>query len=314
MATIYLGGGTPSVLDDQQILRLLTALPKAEEVTIESNPGDISPARLQLWRQAGANRLSIGVQSFNDSMLSLIGRRHTAEQAVQAVRDAQQAGFRNISIDLIYGLPDQSIGDWRHELECALQLGVQHLSVYCLTYEAGTPLTILRDRGIVREADEDLANDMLALAHLMLTQAGFEHYEVSNFARPRFRSRHNSNYWNFTPYIGLGAAAHSFDGHTRSWNVADIDAYMDAILQGTLPSSSEVLTADDRYNEQVMLRLRTVEGLDLTTIVEPYRTHCVSEAESLVAQRLLEYISPTNLRATVAGINLLNLIIEKLMV
>ena len=272
-ATIYLGGGTPSQLTAQQLDRLFEALYKynkvedGAEITVECNPDDITPTLLQQLRRLGVNRLSMGIQTFDDVLLRFLRRRHTAEQAIQAVRNAQDAGFQNISIDLMFGFPSTTTTDaFASDLTTAFSLDIQHLSAYSLMYEDGTPLTRLRDSGKVQECDEETS---LALYQMLIertAKAGFEHYEISNFARPGYRSRHNSAYWNDLPYTGLGAGAHSYDGVHRSYHPDDLTAY----LQNPLNLIIETLSPDEHYNEYVMTRLRTCEGLHLPTLLQRF--------------------------------------------
>ncbi|MDY4149531.1 MAG: radical SAM family heme chaperone HemW [Paludibacteraceae bacterium] len=293
--TIYLGGGTPSLLDICDLQRLLSVLPvrTADEVTLECNPGDITPEKVSAWRAMGINRLSMGVQSFCDPLLRHIGRRHTAKQARLAVKTAQSAGFDNISIDLIYALPMPADTDTatalqvvQNDVEEALQLNIQHISTYCLTFEDDTPLSRMLLRGEVVETDEDTENTMYDWIASRLAQAGFEHYEVSNFALPSRRSQHNSNYWNNTPYIGLGAGAHSYDGQNRSWNPDDLSLYINGIQTDSLVRTVEHLSDTDRYNEMLLLGLRTSDGIPFAAL------HSPAKAVPYIRRSLLRIIIP----------------------
>ena len=312
--TIYLGGGTPSTLDSADISRLLQAIGTADatEITMEINAGDADTAYLQAIRQAGVNRLSIGIQSFQDELLQLIGRRHTAAQAMDAVHMAQEAGFDNISIDLIYALPSQRMAQWKADIETALSLGIQHISCYGLMYEEGTVLTKLLEDGQITAIDEDTENAMYDYLCERLKEAGFVHYEVSNFALPGYEAQHNSNYWNSTPYTGIGAGAHSYtrkDGETvRSWNPNDLDAYIEGINSGTLVREYERLTERDVYNEQVMLGLRTSRGCTLP--LSASRRVTVGKYKRL---GLLSEPEEGHIIATQKGLHVLNRIIEELM-
>ena len=323
ITTIYFGGGTPSLLSAKQVARVLQTIdaPQATEVTLEANPGDLSPDYLRAIREAGVNRLSIGIQSFDDEVLRLIGRRHTAAQAKDAVKAAQAAGFDNISIDLIYGIPSQrsprnsQLSAWEAQIEQALQLGVQHISTYCLSYEEGTRMTRMLEQGEINEVDEDTENAMYDLLVSQLKEAGFEHYEVSNFALPGYRSQHNSSYWNRTPYIGLGAGAHSYDGaRTRSWNPDNLEEYIRAQEMEETPHSEsastmatyETLTDTDLYNERIMLRLRTAEGIAINELHNP------TLATPYIERGLLKQTPDKRLVATLQGIHILNRIIEDL--
>lgn len=308
--TLYIGGGTPSLLDVEDLRRLLGVLPveSAKEVTIEANPSDITHEKAKAWKAMGVNRLSIGIQSFNDDMLRLIGRRHTAEQAREAVRIAREEGFENISADLIYGLPhamrNAAMEVLKRDVEELLRLEVEHISTYCLSYEEGTAMTRMLERGEIEEVDEDTENRMFDYIVEQLTKAGYEHYEVSNFARPGRRSRHNSNYWNDTPYIGLGAGAHSYDGVHRYWNPSDIDLYIKGALAHDFQREQETLTNEQRHTERVMLGLRTAEGIARSD---------VDEAKALpYLQRGLLRTEGNRLVATTEGYHILNRIIEDL--
>ena len=266
--TLYIGGGTPSVLPINLLTTLATSLhdifdlSHVEEFTIEVNPDDVTCDYIKAMRLLGVNRVSMGVQSFNDDDLRAINRRHTAKQAIDAVHTIKDAGISNVSIDLIYGLPGQSLDSWRHNVEQAIALGVQHISAYCLSYEHGTRLWVMREKGKVQEASDELCVAMHEQLVKCLKEAGFEHYEISNFALPGFRSRHNSSYWNYTPYLGLGAAAHSFDGTTRRYNPASIKEYINCLSESRTAYTEEHLEWWERHDEEVMLRLRTCDGLD----------------------------------------------------
>lgn len=305
--TIYLGGGTPSQLGNNDLARLLRTLPveQAEEVTMEVNPSDVTEEKLRLWLELGVNRLSIGVQSFNDETLTLLGRRHDSRQALRAIRMAQAEGMKNISIDLMYAVPGQTMEAWQQDVTTALTLDVQHISTYCLSYEAGTPFTALRDKGALTEIDDDQANEMYAYLCERMKQAGYNHYEVSNFALPGYESKHNSSYWDGTPYIGLGAGAHSFDGVSRQWNVENLKRYIRGIVNSKIPATREKLNATELYNERVMLGLRTSHGIEATD-------ELLQKAAPYIATGKL-VVSKGQLIATIAGINILNTIITDLM-
>lgn len=309
--TLYIGGGTPSAISTDLIAvvrELIIPSPGvAKEITMEANPGDLSLEKLLQLRAIGINRLSIGIQSFNDRLLSLIGRRHTAEEALQVVQLARKAGFTNLSIDLMYGLPTQTMEDWQADIETALTLAPEHISAYCLSYEEGTVLTRMLEQGEIEEIDEDMENEMFDYLAARLTNAGYEHYEVSNYAKPGYESRHNSSYWNDTPYLGLGAGAHSYDGHRRSWNKGDIAAYMQ---DPTSVREEEILTDTDRYNERVMLALRTKRGLEVTRLDNVQSLEYIREE----AARGNLVIEDGYARATQQGLHILNRIIENLMI
>ncbi len=306
--TVYIGGGTPSTLDASDIQAILdtVGIAHAQEVTMEMNPGDVSAAYLQALRRTGINRLSIGIQSFQDELLTLIGRRHNARQAIEAVQMAQQAGFTNLSIDLMYALPTQTMEQWQADIETALALNVQHISSYGLIYEEGTRLTQDVEKGVLQTIDEETENAMYDYLCQRLKQAGFVHYEVSNFALPNYEAQHNSRYWDGTPYIGIGAGAHSYIPPVRSWNPSDIEAYIIGIKAGTLRSESETLTETDRYNELMMLGLRTRNGVARENIRTDISAH--------LSAGLLQEMPNGRIVATQQGIHILNRIIEDLMI
>lgn len=262
--TRYFGGGTPSLYAPETLAGLLEHAARlfdcsaAGETTLEANPDDLTPAYLAALRRAGIDRLSIGVQSFDDACLKLMNRRHTAAQATAAVRNARKAGFENITIDLIFGVPGFGGNALRRSLDSAIELGVQHISAYHLTIEPDTAFGRRAARGQFAQVDEAVSEQEYAAVHEALTRAGFEHYEVSNYALPGFRARHNAAYWHGAKYLGIGPAAHSFDGSERRWNAASVAEYIAGAEGG-----AEMLTDRDRFNEYVMTRLRTAEGIDL---------------------------------------------------
>ena len=266
--TIYIGGGTPSTLRLEDLTAINQSITSQciAEYTIELNPGDATEEYIRGLKDIGVNRLSMGVQSFQDELLQLIGRRHNAKEAMEAVRMAQETGFDNLSIDLIYALPGQTMEQWKADIEKALRLGIQHISTYGLMYEEGTALTKMRDRGEIQETDEETENAMYDYLCERLKEAGFVHYEVSNFALPGYEAKHNSSYWDGTPYVGVGAGAHSYIRNIRSWNPNDLEAYIRGIEEGTLVRESETLTEKDLYNERIMLGLRTNKGIPLSDV------------------------------------------------
>lgn len=286
--TLYMGGGTPSQLPLPLLARLIDGLKATldlnavQEFTLEANPDDVTPEWSAAVRALGVNRVSMGVQSFQDAVLRLVGRRHTARQAIDAVASLRHAGIDNISIDLIYGLPGQTLETWAESVRQAVDLRPQHISAYGLTYEPGTRLWQQRECGEVVEASEDQYLDMYRILVGMLQVAGYEHYEISNFALPGYRSRHNSSYWNETPYLGLGAAAHSYDGTMRRSNPADLCGYIRRITSGQPACQVEDLAWWERYDERVMLGLRTADGVDAHRLRSDFGdkawAHFVSEA------------------------------------
>ena len=268
VSTLYVGGGTPSLLTEAQLQTLMTPIDTSSvaEATIEVNPDDVTSAMAVALRRLGFNRVSIGVQSFDDVELALIGRRHDARKAVEAVEILRNAGFENISIDLIYGIPGQSLESFSRSVYAALNLRVCHISAYCMTYEEGTRLTRMRDAGKLVEVDDETCVAMYQLLVDRLKAAGYEHYEISNFALPGCRSWHNCSYWNFTPYLGLGASAHSFDGRLRRCNPASLREYLQKINDVGFAYDVESETTEQLYNEWIMTRLRTADGLDLLDV------------------------------------------------
>lgn len=269
IATVYFGGGTPSLLTVDELGPILqavrnrfTVLPDAE-ITLEANPDDITTDALHGWRTLGFNRLSIGIQSFLAEELQWMNRAHNEAQASNCITLAQQAGFRNLSVDLIYGSPLLSDADWRRNVETVVALGAPHISCYALTVEPKTALhhQIKQQQKAAVDGDKQAAQFLLLMQ--WLAEAGYEHYEISNFAQPGLRSRHNSSYWQGTPYYGFGPSAHSYDGKARRWNVANNALYIQALSKNTIPFEEEILTPTQQLNEYIMIALRTMEGINL---------------------------------------------------
>lgn len=276
VGTIYLGGGTPSTLTMEQLKRICNTIysnyPIAEthEVTIECNPDDLTHEFLEQLRGLPFNRISMGIQSFNDAQLRRLGRRHTAEAARQAVTNARTAGYSNISIDLMFALPGSSRAEWQETLDTAIALQPEHLSAYNLMYEEGTPLYRDLTEGKVTELSEEENLEQFTMLIDSMKAAGYRHYEISNFALPGRESRHNSSYWNDTPYIGCGASAHSYNGTSRGWNIADIKEYIKGVENGILNFEVEHLTEEEQYNDAILTRLRTADGLPLAWMKEKF--------------------------------------------
>ena len=321
ISTVYLGGGTPSQLTIPQLHQLFDAIyiynkvESGAEVTIEMNPDDVSVPYADTLRQLGINRVSMGAQTFDDERLRWLNRRHTVAQVGQAVKILRAAGIRNISIDLMYGFPNETIDDFVRDIDEAIKLDVEHISAYCLMIEEGTELYRRYGDKRVREYDdskEETERKMYELLIDKLTAAGYEHYEISNFARPGFRSRHNSSYWTGVPYIGLGAAAHSFDGHLRSWNVSDIRQYIAAVNRDERLNEEEELSATDFYNERVMLGLRTCEGVDLSALSDDERNYCIQEAQPFLSDDIL-LLTDNRLVLTRKGLFVSDYVISSLM-
>ncbi|HEY4150220.1 MAG TPA: radical SAM family heme chaperone HemW [Chitinophagaceae bacterium] len=274
--TVYLGGGTPSLLERQELESIMHKLrqeftihPRAE-FTLEANPDDISPEKLAAWKEAGINRLSIGIQSFFEEDLQWMNRAHDARQAEESIRLAQAAGFHNLTIDLIYGTPGLTDERWQKNVQTALALDVPHLSCYALTVEPGTALQKMIAVHKKEAVEEDKQARHFILLMQWLGEAGYEHYEISNFAKPGFRSRHNTSYWQGKSYLGLGPSAHSFNGSARQWNIANNALYIQSLRQDKVPLEEEQLSAAQRLNEYIMISLRTIEGIDLDRLQQQF--------------------------------------------
>lgn len=270
MRTIYFGGGTPSLLSVDELQRIYDAIAQrwdisaVEEFTIECNPDDLTEEYLLQLRSLPINRLSIGVQSFCDDELQWLNRRHTAQEAFDVVLRAQKSGFENITIDLMFALPVQTLESLNYSIDKALELGVQHISAYSLMFEPDSKITKLMELNRLQPLDEDVAADMFELLSARLTSAGYEQYEISNYAKSGFYSRHNSGYWHGMRYLGLGPSAHSFDGEKRWYNIAHTIKYNNLVKSDKLDfKNEEVLTPDERFNELVFTALRTKIGVDL---------------------------------------------------
>ena len=309
--TIYWGGGTPSQLEERHFRTVFDTLARHyelqpdAEITLEANPDDLTPAYIHMLRRLPFNRISIGIQTFDDETLRLLHRRHTAAQAIDAVRRCQDTGFENISIDLMYGLPKESLQSWEHDLCQAISLHVQHLSAYHLIYEEGTELWRLRRQHRVEEVDEDSSLAFFNLLMDKMKQAGFEHYEISNFALPGRYSQHNSSYWDGTKYMGCGAAAHSFNGVSRQWNIASLELYIKSIKERTIPAEIEQLDVHTRYNDRIITAIRTSKGLLLPALEKEFgkelHDFCLRNARHYLTQGKLT-IENDWLRLTRAGI------------
>jgi len=274
--TIYFGGGTPSLLSSQELNIIMDAIHRSfdievgAEVTLEANPDDINVPVLTTWSKSGINRLSIGIQSFHKEDLVWMNRAHNEIQAMECIRLAQNAGFYNMSIDLIYGTPTLTDERWSHNLIAALSMNIPHLSCYALTVEPGTALeSMTKKKRAHPVSGDDQARQFLQMTEI-LTSRGYEHYEISNFALPGKRSKHNSSYWSGDKYIGLGPSAHSFNGTSRQWNVANNALYIKSLEGGSVPFEQEFLTDVQRFNEYVMTSLRTMEGTDIGLVRQKF--------------------------------------------
>lgn len=318
ISTIYLGGGTPSQLTTDQLRQIIhrayiyNKVEKDAEVTIEVNPDDVTERFANDLTQLPVNRISMGVQTFDDKRLRFLHRRHTAEQVTTAVDRLRAAGIKNISIDLMYGFPGETIADCEADIAKALSLQVEHISTYCLMIEEDTQLQQMLQQGNITETEEELERQMYETIINRLEDGGYEQYELSNFARPGFHSRHNSSYWDGTPYIGIGAAAHSYDIESRSWNIADIKQYIQGMANSQRIYEEERLDSDTRYNDAITVALRTSRGLDLQALSPKHRTYCLENAQRYLDDGLLERTQDNRLRLTRRGLFVSDMIMSNL--
>lgn len=323
--TIYIGGGTPSLLPLDLLTELIAGIRKISfdnvdslkiiETTMEVNPDDVSAERAMMWKNAGVDRISMGVQSLNDNELRRIGRRHNALAAQNAYKVLADI-FDNVSLDLMFGLPGQTLDSLSSTIDAFIKMRPQHISAYSLMYEERTALTRMRDAGKIEEADENLSIEMFRMITDRLKKAGYLRYEISNYALPGFESKHNSAYWNRTPYIGLGPSAHSFDGdRRRRWNVADIREYLNGVGSKGDWFEIETLTDTEIAEEYIMTGLRTAEGIDLRHYEEIFGKNAVNQlvgkAQKLIKTGLLEH-GKDSLRLTDAGVMISDEIIVEL--
>ena len=307
--TIYFGGGTPSVLSVNEIQQLIDAVYQNHtvveypEITLEANPDDLSEAKIIELSKSPINRLSIGIQSFFEKDLKLMNRAHNSEEAKESLSLATQY-FNNISVDLIYGIPDCTNEEWKENIQTALSFGVPHISSYALTVEPKTALADFIKKGIIKNVDDEKAQEQFNILMEKLTNANFVHYETSNFGKENFFSRNNSSYWLGKSYLGIGPSAHSFDGKKRSWNLRNNTKYIKSIQQNQLPIERETLSKTDRYNEYIMTGLRTIWGISLKKIRndfgEKYVMYLESQAKKHIEQELL-YIENQVLKTTQKG-------------
>ncbi|HOA40814.1 MAG TPA: radical SAM family heme chaperone HemW [Halanaerobiales bacterium] len=317
LETIYFGGGTPGLLSAEELAQVLDlisqefSLSPLAEVSLEVNPSSLTGEKLQAYRKSGINRLSIGVQSFNDRELSFLGRRHDAREAREKIELAGRY-FDNYSIDLIYAIPDQELADWERTLQQAIQLSPYHVSLYSLQIEEGTPLASSLAAGEFEETDNSLDAEMYLLARQFLRASGYEHYEISNFARNGYQSRHNRLYWEFRPYLGVGPGSHSFMGGERFWNHADLSLYMEKLNQGELPVQERIqLSREEQMAEMVFMGLRLLEGVSLTEFYKMFNVslteYYAREIEKLQSQGLIT-IGNDRISLTEKGLLLGNLV------
>jgi len=307
--TIYFGGGTPSLLSIEELQFLIDTVHEnysvatSPEITLEANPDDLFEEKIIELSQSPINRLSIGIQSFYEKDLKLMNRAHNSEEAKKCLKIATQY-FDNISLDLIYGIPNSTSQEWLKNIETALSFGVPHISSYALTVEPKTALANFIDKGIIDDVDDEVAHQQFHQLIEQLEEAGFEHYELSNFAKPGYYSKNNSAYWLGKPYIGIGPSAHSFNGDQRAWNVKNNSIYIKKIEENVLLLEIETLTKNDKYNEFVMTGLRTIWGVSLSKIEDKFGLHyknfLIKEAQFYINEQLL-YIEKDSLKATKKG-------------
>lgn len=298
--TIYFGGGTPSLLTTEELNRIFEVLSKNftweknAEITLECNPDDLTKEKLTALKLAGINRLSIGLQSFNEEELTWMNRAHTAMQSEQSVKDAQDAGFNNITIDLIYGSKFQDVKSWEETLRKATSLKVQHISAYNLTVEKRTALGVAVERRNEPLVDDEKSAAQFLLMMDVLGSKDFIHYEISNFAQKNFESRHNSNYWKGSHYLGIGPSAHSFNGTSRQWNVSNNAVYIKGIKRNEPVVESETLSKDDKYNEYILTCLRTIWGCDLQNIQQQFGDKYADHFKENINRFIPAYVKENN--------------------
>ena len=303
--TVYFGGGTPSCLDESDFEKIFNAIydcfgTSFEEVTIECNPDDITLSYAKTLKKY-ANRISLGIQTFNNDQLKLINRRHNAEEAIKAVNIIKEVGISNISIDLIFGFPKETLADWLFDINQAINLDVQHVSAYSLMFEEGTKLFHLLQKEEIEQISEDLSVEMYDVLIDKLSEAGLVQYEISNFAKPGFESRHNSSYWNEMPYLGVGPSAHSYNLFTRSWNVSNVSQYVKSISKGILPLEEEQIDAITRYNDLITTALRTKEGIHLNTLQEDYAQYLLEQSSEFIKEGTMIKTNDNRLALTRKG-------------
>lgn len=313
--TIYLGGGTPSTLSLAHLDKIFAALDKnfnlssVEEVTIECNPDDLNTDYISGLRSLPINRLSMGIQTFSGEELKVLGRRHNSTSAIKAVENVYNGGIENISIDLMYALPNQTLQTWSENLNTALNLPISHISAYHLSYEEDTPLYKLRNLAF----DEEKSLEFFHFLREKTAEKGFEHYEISNWAKSGKYSKHNTAYWQNKPYLGIGAGAHSYNLEERRWNFSSLNEYINGILSGEEYSENEILTSEDKYNDLIITQLRTKWGLDISLIEPKYLKHFYKEVEKFIKENHLKITEENRAILTHSGIFISDYIMRELM-
>lgn len=295
--TLYIGGGTPSLLTEPLLRKLfqniysIFSLKEGSEITLEANPDDITPANLQLWKELGINRLSIGIQSFRDEDLHYLNRVHTAQKAIDCINQAMLAGFNDVTIDLIYGIPTLTDEQWINNLELFKSFGIPHLSAYSLTVEPHTALDVLIRKGSQKPVDEVQSTRQFLLLMDFMEKNSYLHYEISNFCLPGHFAKHNLSYWKSIDYLGFGPSAHSFNSTTRQWNVSSVTEYITSLEKDRVPFESETLTVTDKYNEFVMTRLRTMWGCNTDELHnlfgEKYMSYFIRQSEQYLHDKYM---------------------------
>jgi oxygen-independent coproporphyrinogen III oxidase len=322
VSTIYFGGGTPTLLKSNQLQQIIQRVndlfnvASNVEITVEANPDDLNFFYLQQLRATGVNRLSIGIQSFSDKVLRFMNRRHNAQQAVEAVALAREAGFQNISIDLIYGIPEVSENEWQLILNQALDLNAEHISAYHLTFHEDTPLWAQLQKGTISEIDEDNSLRQFKMLVDEAEKRGYTQYEISNFARDGYYSRHNSSYWKQIAYLGIGPSAHSYNKTSRRWNISNLHTYLQGISKGEVPHEMEILSVEDRFNEYLITTMRTIWGTDLNLIELEFGvtfcTNLLSEIQRFIDSNHL-YVDQNRIYFTKLGLFISDHILSELM-
>ena len=326
--TIYFGGGTPSQLQACHIEKIFRCIAdnyadrmlnySDMEISLECNPDDITPEFAENLRHLPINRISMGAQTFSDERLKFLRRRHKASDVRTAIERLRRVGIENISIDLMFGFPNETIEQWQLDIDKAIALNVEHISAYSLMYEEGTPLYQLLQKGLVKDMDEELYRSMYDSLIERLAIAKYEQYEISNFAKltysaaSPFRSRHNSAYWSNKPYLGIGASAHSYNLSTRRWNIDNLQEYINGITNNRPIYEVETIDADTHYDDMVTTALRTKSGIDLSTLLSPYKEHIAKASAPLVSQGLLA-ITDNHLHLTRNGIYVSDFVMSELM-
>lgn len=315
--TIYIGGGTPSQLSRYSLEKLFHAIDtylecSPEEVTMEVNPDDVTNDLAETISALHINRVSMGAQTFDDNRLKFLNRRHKSFQVERAIDILHEHGVGNISIDLMFGFPGQTCDSWKEDVRRAISLDIQHISAYSLMYEEGTKLYRMLKENVINEIDDEVSLNMYNELINILCGAGYEHYEISNFAKKGYRALHNSSYWHDIPYLGIGAAAHSYNIKSRQWNVSDINKYIESISHDTVPFTFESIDADTHYNDIVTTELRTSEGIDLSRLDDKYMQYIVKQAARHVADKTV-VINDGHLKLTREGLYISDMIMSDLM-